>query len=79
MTAFSRRSAVADAATVAAGVRRVPRIGVIDPTSRFCLAKLCPAVIGDVLVYRNSGHVTASFTETLAPWLSRRLGRAGTG
>jgi hypothetical protein len=71
--AFPRRAAVADAATVAAGAGRVPGVGVIDPTSRFCLPTLCPAVIGDVLVYRNSGHVTASFIETLAPWLSRRL------
>ena len=36
---------------------------------------LCPAVIGDVLVYRNSGHVTASFITTLAPWLERHLPR----
>jgi peptidoglycan/LPS O-acetylase OafA/YrhL len=71
--AFPRRSAVRDAATVAAGVRRVAGVSVIDPTNRFCLATLCPAVIGDVLVYRNSGHLTASFIETLAPWLARRL------
>ena len=32
-------------------------------------------MIGDVLVYRNSGHVTASFIETLAPWLATRLPR----
>ena len=47
----------------------------IDPTSHFCLADLCPAVIGDVLVYRNSGHITASFIATLAPWLERQLPR----
>ena len=43
--------------------------------SRFCLPDLCPAVVGDVLVYRNSGHITASYMKTLAPWLERRLRR----
>ena len=32
-------------------------------------------MIGDVLVYRNSGHLTASFAATLGPWLGRRLPR----
>ncbi|HET8953621.1 MAG TPA: hypothetical protein VFN44_24070 [Solirubrobacteraceae bacterium] len=40
-----------------------------------CLEDLCPAVIGGVLVYRNSGHLTASFAATLGPWLGRRLPR----
>ena len=63
--------------------RRGGRAGpleVIDPTDRFCLADACPAVIGDVLVYRNTGHITATYTATLAPWLdggcSRRAQRS---
>jgi hypothetical protein len=73
--AFPRRAAVAAATAIDAAVRRVKGITTIDPTSRYCLPEVCPAVIGDVLVYRNSGHVTASFIETLAPWLARRLPR----
>ena len=46
------------------------------PTDQYCLADLCPGVIGNVLVYRNSGHVTATFARTLAPWFGRRLPRA---
>jgi hypothetical protein len=30
-------------------------------------------VIGDVLVYRRSGHMTATYAATLAPWLDERL------
>jgi hypothetical protein len=48
---------------------------VLDPTDLLCLADVCPSVIGDVLVYRNSGHLTASFAATLGPWLERRLPR----
>ena len=40
-------------------------IRVIDPTNRYCLSDVCPAVIGDVVVYRDSGHVTASYVESL--------------
>jgi hypothetical protein len=36
-------------------------------------------VIGDVLVYRNAGHLTATYARTLAPWLGRRLGAAARG
>ena len=45
----------------------------LDPTDLLCLEDLCPSVIGDVLVYRNSGHLTASFAATMGPWLGRRL------
>jgi peptidoglycan/LPS O-acetylase OafA/YrhL len=71
--AFRRGPAVEHAEAIAAAVRRVPGVSVIDPADRFCLPELCPAVIGGVLVYRNSGHVTATFIATLAPWLARQL------
>jgi peptidoglycan/LPS O-acetylase OafA/YrhL len=71
--AFPRRQAVAQSTIVDAAAKRIKAIGTIDPTSQFCLGELCPAVIGDVLVYRNSGHITASFVATLAAWLDRRL------
>jgi len=48
-------------------------VDVIDPTDRFCLAARCPAVIGNVLVYRRTGHMTATYAATLAPWLDERL------
>jgi peptidoglycan/LPS O-acetylase OafA/YrhL len=73
--AFAPHAALARARIVSAAIARVPGISVIDPAGRLCLARLCPAVIGDVLVYRNSGHLTASFVETLDRWLARRLPR----
>jgi hypothetical protein len=71
--AFARRPAVARAAAMAAGAEHVRGVRVIDPTDEFCLPQLCPAVIGDVLVYRQTGHITATYAATLAPWLERRL------
>ena len=71
--AFARGPAVARAAAVSAAVERIDGVGVIDPTGEFCLSDVCPAVIGNVLVYRNSGHVTATYAGTIASWLDRRL------
>ena len=71
--AFARGPAVARAAAVGAAVERIDGVAVIDPTGEFCLSDVCPAVIGDVLVYRNSGHVTATYAGTITGWLDRRL------
>jgi peptidoglycan/LPS O-acetylase OafA/YrhL len=71
--AFRRPLAVARARVVAAGAEHVPGVRVIDATGEFCLRQLCPAVIGNVLVYRETGHITASYAATLAPWLEAAL------
>jgi hypothetical protein len=71
--AFPRGPATRDSGVIGGAAARVDGIRAIDPAGAFCLADLCPAVIGNVLVYRNSGHVTASYARTLRPWLERRL------
>jgi SGNH domain (fused to AT3 domains) len=45
----------------------------IDPTPVLCLERVCPAVIGDVLVYRNGAHLTPTYVRTLTPWLGKQL------
>jgi peptidoglycan/LPS O-acetylase OafA/YrhL len=52
---------------------RVEGVRLIDPTPVACTEKRCPAVIGDVLVYRNGAHLTATYVRTLTPWLGERL------
>jgi hypothetical protein len=47
--------------------------GVIDPTAWFC-TDACPAVIGNLLVYRDSNHMTTTYALALAPLLGARLG-----
>ena len=71
--AFARGRRCERAFAVRDAVRRVKGVGELDTTSQFCLARTCPAVIGDVLVYRNSGHITASYMKTMTPWLERRV------
>jgi peptidoglycan/LPS O-acetylase OafA/YrhL len=71
---FARGPAMARAREVGAAAR-VRGVTVLDATDELCLPDVCPSVIGGALVYRNSGHLTASFAATLGPWLDRRLPR----
>jgi hypothetical protein len=71
--AFTRRARDARADPVGAALRASAAVTLIDPADELCRRRLCPAVIDDVLVYRQGGHLTATFAATLAPWLARRL------
>jgi hypothetical protein len=62
----SRRTATASV-LAAAGVPD------IDPTPWFCTADRCPAVIGNVLTYRDSSHVSATYMKVLGPMLDPLL------
>jgi hypothetical protein len=53
-------------------VSQVEEIGFIDPSLWVCPTSPCPAVIGRVQLYRDAGHLTATFMSTLRT----RLGRA---
>ncbi|MEQ9337803.1 MAG: acyltransferase family protein [Miltoncostaeaceae bacterium] len=55
--------------------RAVRGARLIDPSGVLCPGRLCPAVIGNVLVYRNSDHITATYIDTLTPWFAKRLPR----
>ena len=48
--------------------------GVVDPMSWFC-TDICPAVIGNLLVYRDSNHMTTTYAEALTPLLGAELSR----
>src|SRR5699024_7169021 len=71
--AFQRGSAVSNLKRIRSAVEADAGVQVIDPTPEYCPRKLCPAVIGNVLVYRNSGHITDTYTRTMTPWLSARI------
>lgn len=45
----------------------------LDLTDHFCPAQQCSAVIGNVLVYRDSHHLTNEYVETMVPHLERNL------
>jgi len=50
-----------------AAARMVPAATVIDLTQYYCDEDQCPAIIGDVIVYRDRNHTTTTYMRTLAP------------
>jgi peptidoglycan/LPS O-acetylase OafA/YrhL len=46
---------------------------VIDPIPWFCDSRSCPAIIGNIVVYRDSSHISAAYAALLAPALDRLL------
>ena len=57
----------------AAGRAAVP---LVDLNDHVCPRKRCSPVIGNVLVYRQGSHLTATYVRTLAPVLRQRLAAA---
>jgi hypothetical protein len=46
---------------------------VVDPLSWLCTPSSCPSVVGNYLVYRNTTHMSASFSAWLAPMVAPLL------
>ncbi|MGI5118885.1 acyltransferase family protein [Marinactinospora thermotolerans] len=51
-------------------------VSFVDLTDHLCVEGRCPAVIGNVLVYWDNAHFTATFARTLAPALGAEIERA---
>jgi hypothetical protein len=65
----SRAYAETDALIAAAAM--VPGVKLVDLRRFFCDAKSCPAVIGNVITYRDTvGHITGTFSRTLGPYVA---------
>ncbi|WP_306369081.1 acyltransferase family protein [Nocardiopsis sp. CC223A] len=45
----------------------------VDMSDLFCAGGECPAVIGNVMVYRDSGHITNTYVSLLAGHLGERI------
>ncbi|MFP5023231.1 acyltransferase family protein [Pseudonocardia phyllosphaerae] len=48
-----------------------PNVSFLDMADGICTATTCPSEVGNVLVYMDDNHLTASYAETLAPRLAR--------
>jgi hypothetical protein len=48
-------------------------VTVVDPVPWFCTTEHCPVIVGNVLVYRDAGHITATYARMLAPQLDQAL------
>jgi hypothetical protein len=47
--------------------------GLIDLTARICVDDPCSVVVNDRIVYRDVGHLTATFSRSLAPALGAAI------
>jgi hypothetical protein len=60
--------------------QRLPRkpsnVVFIDLNDYFCTATTCVPTIGNVMIYRDGDHMTATYARTLAPALANELARA---
>ncbi len=61
-----RRGSMANAAEKAGAT-------VVDPLPWFCALKICPVVIGNILVYKDESHISTVYSKLLAPLLAEKL------
>lgn len=62
---------------VAATIREITAergVGTIDPRPWLCVDDRCPVVVGDILVYRDSHHLSDTFVRWFTPVLDRAIG-----
>ncbi len=59
-------------AMVAAAAAR-EGVKVIDPTPWLCTARTCPAIVGNLLVYRDESHLSTAYSTLLARLLNPEL------
>ncbi len=56
----------------------VKGVGIVPTRDLYCTPQRCPALVGNVLVYRDAGaHVTPAYQRTVAPYLVERVRDAG--
>lgn len=48
-------------------------ITAVDPTPWFCTATRCPVIANNILIYRDSQHITPEWAQFLAPMLADEL------
>lgn len=71
--AFPKRRGLPYELVSSRAARSVEGVTHIDPAAMLCGKGICPAVIGNVIVYRNGAHITATYMRTLTNWLDTQL------
>lgn len=72
----ARDEAIADLDPMVFAAQSISGSTLIDLTDAICNVSSCPAVVGNVLVRRDSQHLTATYARTTASEMSRQLMRA---
>ncbi|MER8431964.1 acyltransferase family protein [Mesorhizobium caraganae] len=71
---FTKRSDAELNDVLALAAEGQKNVRVVDMTDAMCGLELCPAVVGNMIVWRDNGHLTATYSLALAPYLAPRLG-----
>jgi hypothetical protein len=70
------RSPTMDAVSPATLLADLPdNVILVDVTDYLCTPEVCPAVVGNVVVYRDWHHLTATYAMTLSPMLADQIPR----
>ena len=70
---MDRSMALADHNPTLDFINRFPNLKPLDMTDAVCRADTCRAVEGNVLIYHDSHHLTATYMRSLAPELGRQI------
>ena len=54
-------------------IAKQEQINSIDPTSWFCTPKVCPVIVGNILVYHDKSHMTTEWSRFIAPVLDNAI------
>lgn len=71
--AFPEKSAFDKGDATKAAAKLEPRVKVLDFSDQFCVDGTCPAVVGNVLIYRDKHHISDTYMHTLIPIFGQRL------
>jgi len=47
-----------------------------DLSDKFCEDDVCKPIVGNVLVYKDTDHITSTYSKTLEPFLSEEMEKA---
>ncbi len=71
---FTKLSDVERSDVLALAAEGQKNVRAIDMVDAICGPQLCPAVVGNIIVWRDNHHLTASYSLALAPYLAAKAG-----
>jgi hypothetical protein len=71
---FTSRSKGAPSDDLALAANAEHNVTFIDMNDAICGPQLCPAVVGNIIVWRDYHHLTASYSLALASYLALKAG-----
>ncbi|MDN4642667.1 acyltransferase family protein [Arthrobacter sp. PsM3] len=67
------QESLADSSPLDAYRGRVPGLHLMDLSDFICADAICPAVVGNVYVYKDDNHLTKTYVQSMIPMFEQRL------